>query len=548
MRVLRAWSRWRIGGAAGVLLGALLLAVLTTENALPADDEAKAAALPSDLAKIPSDGMLAASARIADLWTGDIFKSVRAKYEKEIDEVPKFFVARFGLSLEQVERMTVVMLLDTVPAHEEPLFFTRTIAPYDLAKILAAYKNVKAKKHKNETIYVGDKDWAVYPLDDRSLVYGQFNEIHTLIDRPQPKTPGPLAGMLRLAAGKHSQVLGMNVKKFNDEIGEKLPGEIEPFRPLLQAQSGTIVADLGKQSRLETALHFETDKDAKEAIKPGQTGLTLLRAGLERGIVALGKEKDAKSVLQLLKRFQEPLKATRIDQKGATLHAAIAVEIDPAGAGPMFVESVQKMRESAARSLRANNLKQIAIAMHNYHDTYLHLLPQATYDKNGKPMLSWRVMILPFIEQQNLYNQFHLDEPWDSEHNKKLLAVPPKTYISPQQDKKSIEEHLTYYQGFVGKGAFFEGKNGLRLPQDFPDGTSNTIMIVEASKGVPWTKPEDIPYDADKPLPKLGLPGSTSYMAAICDGSVRTITPKLTERTLRLAITRNDGLPMGPDW
>ena len=547
MRVLRVWSRWRVGGAACVLLGALLLAVLTTENALPADDEAKATALPSDLAKIPSDGLLAASARIADLWTGDILKSVHAKYQKEIDEATKSFVSPFGLPVEQIERLTV-MLLDPVPASKEPLFLTHTVAPYDLAKILAAYKNVKPKKHKKETIYVGDEDWAVYPLDDRSLVYGQFNEIRTLIDRPQPKTPGPLAGMLRLAAGKHSLVLGMNVKKFNDEVGENLPGEIEPFRPLLQAQVGTMVVDLGKQSRLETALHFETEKDAKEAIKPGQTSLTLLRAGLERGIAELGKEKDAKGVIQLLKQFQEPLKTTRIDQKDTTLHAAIAVEIDPATAGLMFVESVQKMRDSAERSQRANNLKQIALAMHNYNATLGHLPAQATYDKNGKPMLSWRVMILPYIEQQNLYNQFHLNEPWDSEHNKKLLAKMPKTYISPQQDEKSIKEHLTYYQGFVGKGAFFEGKKGLRLPQDFPDGTSNTIMIVEASKGVPWTKPEDIPYDADKPLPKLGLPGSTNYLAALCDGSVRTITPKLTERTLRTAITRNDGLVMGPDW
>src|SRR6516165_5495577 len=104
-------------------------------------------------------------------------------------------------------------------------------------------------------------------------------------------------------------------------------------------------------------------------------------------------------------------------------------------------------------------------------------------------MLSWRVMILPYIEQQNLYNQFHLNEPWDSEHNKKLLARMPVVYASPQDDR-AVKEHSTYYQGFYGKSAFFEGKQGVRYPAAFTDGTSNTIMVVEASKAVPWTKPE----------------------------------------------------------
>src|SRR6185437_3736578 len=117
-------------------------------------------------------------------------------------------------------------------------------------------------------------------------------------------------------------------------------------------------------------------------------------------------------------------------------------------------------------------------AMHIFSDKNGNRLPpHAIYDKNGKPLLSWRVMILPYLEQQDLYKQFHLNEAWDSEHNKKLLAKMPKTYASAR-DEKTLKDHTTYYQGFVGKGAFFEGKQGLRFPQEFPDGTSNTLMIV----------------------------------------------------------------------
>jgi hypothetical protein len=114
-------------------------------------------------------------------------------------------------------------------------------------------------------------------------------------------------------------------------------------------------------------------------------------------------------------------------------------------------------------------------------------------------------------------------------------------------DEKTLKDHTTPYQGFVGKGAFFEGKTGISIA-DITDGTSNTIMVVEAPKAVPWTKPEDIPYDAAKPLPKLSRPGTPGFQAAMCDGSVRFISDKITEKTLRNAITRNDGNPLGDDF
>jgi hypothetical protein len=156
-------------------------------------------------------------------------------------------------------------------------------------------------------------------------------------------------------------------------------------------------------------------------------------------------------------------------------------------------------------------------------------------------------MILPYLEQQDLYKQFHLNEAWDSEHNKKLLAKMPKTYASAR-DEKTLKDHTTYYQGFVGKGAFFEGKQGLRFPQEFPDGTSNTMMIVEASKAVPWTKPEDLVYDASKPLPKLGHDSPNGFLGSLCDGSVRFFALGITEKTLRDVITRNDGHVLGSDF
>jgi hypothetical protein len=184
----------------------------------------------------------------------------------------------------------------------------------------------------------------------------------------------------------------------------------------------------------------------------------------------------------------------------------------------------------------ANNLKQLALAFHNYHSVYGSFPPAAIYAKDGKPLLSWRVAILAFLEQKKLADEFHLDEPWDSEHNKKLVERIPRTYQSEFEGRKPGD---TVYLGFTGPDTVFDGKKGVKL-LDITDGTSNTILLVEAAHGVPWTKPEDLAYDAKKPLPKLGVVPEGFY-ACLCDGSVRWVNSTTPDKTLRLLITRNDG-------
>jgi hypothetical protein len=314
------------------------LAVLTTENALPADEETKAAALPADLAKIPSDGALVLSGRVADLWGSELLKSAREKYKKEIDEgAMQEFQERFGLPLEQIERMTL-FLLSPPPATSEPLLFVRSVKPYDLAKVVAKVKNVKVKKYKDAMLYIGDKNWTIYPLDNQSLVYGEMREVNVLIDHPQPKTEGNLTDAVRLAAGKHSLVFGVNVKLFMDSIGDRLPGTVEPFLPLLQARSATLSADFAADSHADAVLTFAADKDAKAAIKPAEAGIVLLRAALAGLLAQVNKSEERKEpqwkdFLHVFQQFQESLKAMRIEQKGATLRASIEAKIDAAMAG-----------------------------------------------------------------------------------------------------------------------------------------------------------------------------------------------------------------------
>jgi RNA polymerase sigma factor (sigma-70 family) len=197
--------------------------------------------------------------------------------------------------------------------------------------------------------------------------------------------------------------------------------------------------------------------------------------------------------------------------------------------------------EEAARRQSMDNLKSLTLAMHNYHDMNGQFPPAAVYSKDGKPLLSWRVLLLPYLDQRDLFAQFKLDEPWDGPTNKKLLARMPDIYAVPLGKAKGTQN--TIYQVFTGAGpvhTIFPGPNASRIA-DITDGTSNTILIVEAADAVPWTKPADLPYDPKKPLPKVGGMFKKGFQAAFADGSVHFLKQTIKEATLRALITCNDG-------
>jgi hypothetical protein len=186
--------------------------------------------------------------------------------------------------------------------------------------------------------------------------------------------------------------------------------------------------------------------------------------------------------------------------------------------------------------------------MHSYEDTHGRLPPAAVCGEDGKPLLSWRVLLLPFLSQKDLYGQFKLDEPWDSPHNLRLLERMPSVYAPPPGKAGMVPPYHTVCHVFVGKGAAFEWGRGLRLKHDFPDGLSNTFLVVEAGKPVPWTKPEELEYDPYGPLPDLGGIFHDGFRARLADGSGVWIKKGLSEASLRAAITRNAGDKVGPDW
>ena len=238
-----------------------------------------------------------------------------------------------------------------------------------------------------------------------------------------------------------------------------------------------------------------------------------------------------------------------VDHGGAVLthRQAFPTITSPAAGGvviALLMPAVQSARDAARRAQCVNNLKQIALAMHNYLSAMNAFPRPAIVDEKGKPLLSWRVAILPYIEQQELYNKFKLDEPWDSPHNKALLKEMPATYLCPNRTK--VEPFTTTYQVFVGKGALFEKDHEVGIA-NVTDGTSNTLMVVEAREAVPWTKPADLSFDPQA-APSLFGAGSShpgGFNASIADGSVRFIQTTVNLNVFRALITRAMGEVIG---
>jgi len=208
---------------------------------------------------------------------------------------------------------------------------------------------------------------------------------------------------------------------------------------------------------------------------------------------------------------------------------------------PMFgrVDEVGPRQESAW------HLWDIAFAMHDYANNHKTFPPAVVYDSHGKPLYSWRVLLLPYLQEKPLYSQFKLDEPWDSPNNKPLLAQMPHVYRTPSQYQRN-EPYATHYQVFTGGGAIFEAspKAHLLSFKDIiaADGMNKTLLVVEAAEPVLWTKPEDLPYSPDRSLPQLGgLFIKKGFWAMMADGGTRWFSMDMDEETIRAMITWNGG-------
>jgi len=284
------------------------------------------------------------------------------------------------------------------------------------------------------------------------------------------------------------------------------------------------------------------------ALRDRADALERRQAALEEEVESLERRSEGRQAGPDLRRTGRatmpvgPPVANRVDPFKTP--AAENPRPDAPGAEDGFPPEVQARRKVARRAQCTSSLRQIGLALYNFHSTHNTFPAQATRDKDGKPLLSWRVAILPYLDQNDLYQEFHKDEPWDSQHNKPLLARMPAIFALPGAKSEGV---MTYYQVFAGKRSAFDPtvKGGVRIASMI-DGTSNTLAVVEAKGAVPWTKPEDLPFDFDAPpkeamalRDRLGGHFGDVFQALFADGSVRMIGRSINLGVLRAIISRD---------
>jgi Protein of unknown function (DUF1559) len=252
--------------------------------------------------------------------------------------------------------------------------------------------------------------------------------------------------------------------------------------------------------------------------------------------VATAQTPDAKTVAAILDQVAHLL-TPKVDGSQLTMQVDLK-QVMASAAGMFLGQAAVNVAKQSENKVVKNHLKELALAMHNYHDVNSHFPAQAIRDAEGRSLLSWRVAILPFIDQQKLYHEFHLNEAWDSPHNKRLIERIPEPYQPSSAQLRS--EGKTTILVPVGKGTIFGEKDGVAI-KDIPDGTSNTIFIVDADRknAVPWTKPEDLNVDNVDAKEVLFGDRKDGFACAMADGAARVFGPKFTSVLLRAMLTRD---------
>ena len=521
----------------------------TTENSGTEESGTSASADGSTLNYIPEDAVAAVVIHPAKALNNPIVKELIALAEeanpnqKVSDQFAKI-KDEVGITPDQVDHVLVVidqqfmqtapmMMMGAPPA--PPVVVIQLVDGVNTQQVFDAAppEAERIQIAGGEAVETPDGS-VIFKVSDSRLVFSSKEKLEGLLSN---SSSGQIRNMIEKSADADFG-LALNLEPVKALLqqaaqGNPMMGFVMPI--VQQMQTLSIAADLEAENLLQISVSTP-DAEAAQAVEQSLTGF-----------LQMGKQQYSQAKADVPAEMQ-PMAQALVD--GATLSASESVvsltvprpadfEKLPEMLKPAFAEA----SKAANRASRRNDMKQIGLAFHNYHDVYNHF---PAVDANGEKEegaikgkgLSWRVHLLPFLDHLPLYEQFNMDEAWDSEGNKALIAQMPAVFGENPEGKTSV--HV-----FVGEGlAFNEEKPGPQI-RDYTDGTSNTFLAVKAGDDTAeiWTKPGGLAFNAEDPHAALGNIGEM-FMALICDGSVRDVPKSIDKTNLSNLIQQNDGNPV----
>ncbi|MFK7820518.1 MAG: DUF1559 domain-containing protein [Planctomycetaceae bacterium] len=411
-------------------------------------------------------------------------------------------------------------------------------------------KGLRTDKVKGATFLSDQKDKEnnFVKMDDGTYLFGTSGAVEQALTAAGPCFVTQLLAQNR---GKGQLVTAFDVKSLRavaQAAIQEAPPLPEPFEQLktLPDMIDGLYSQLNLSGGLQTSITMVA-ADAASANKSAAIIDQSMQAGIQMAIPQIEQQFSGDTPMEraggayFRRLIKSQAASFRPVVKGNTV--VINADVGQSVTAPVLIAlilpAVQQAREAARRVESRNSLKQLTLGMLNYHDIYQKFPAAASVDKNGKPLLSWRVQILPFVDEGELYKKFRLDEPWDSEHNLPLANEIPRVFVSASHPLG----HKTIYQVFTGASTLFPQPGKALSIGEIKDGASNTILIVEANpdQAVVWTQPEDIAFNSDNPMQHVGKARISGFQAALVDGSVRFLSEDLEKNFFSWFVQPADG-------
>lgn len=463
-------------------------------------------------------------------------------YEQQIANIP--------VKPEQIDRVTLVIdqlsvnktvgavglpgaEVPTDAAEESPVptVILTLAAPADRDAILKVMPDLKEDAHAGVPLHHNGAV-AVCFVDDKTVLFGTLGSVRRMLDahKSDKKSTPAILEQLEPTA---DFALAFDVESQSTLLGQ-LSQLIQPLGVALQIKSiGLQLNVTGKPGAklLELVAVAVSEDAAKLLAQLAEPGLMQLKMSLDAIPFDEKSEHDSASK----KLVDQIAEAADIKQVGDRVEFVIPVPEGIEKLPELLKPALKQASDAAAEVKQANNLKFVGIGFYNYNDTH-RSFPGAGRTADGKEGLSWRVHLLPFVGEEDLYAQFNLDEPWDSETNKPLIEKIPAIYQVPDV----TEPGKTSLHVFTGPGAPFADGQAPKLT-DIKDGVASTILVVKAGADTAdfWTKPGGLDFDPKDPAKSLGSVGD-KVMLLLFDGANRNVAVPEPE-TLRRLIQSQDG-------
>jgi hypothetical protein len=484
-------------------------------------------------------------------------------------------IKEFGVDPLKIREAVVLFASPTQGTEPDVAGIIRFSEAYSKTAVTAKLVGLeKAVDGKSVVVLPGPRETWLYLPDDKTIVIGTAPLMAKML--AVKEADSPLISLLKTVdVSSHvTAVFSVDavrpIMKQAVAAAPPVPPPLQGFLKLPDLLSAILLrVNIGERFEASFTLRGQDEASAAEVERLANQGLAMARqvvmaqiASMPRGANDPVPEAGMKYLLRITDKLFNSMKLARngpnvnISIETGSSIATLAVfgglslplarfdarRDESIAAARMAAEQNRAIAEEARRAAEPNStlskMRQIGLAMHNHLSMHREFPARAIFDKDGKTLLSWRVQILPLVEEGELFKQFHLDEPWDSEHNKALIAKMPAVYAKPGRPL----DGKTPYLAPVGKGLAFEGTKGLPI-RDFTDGTSNTILLVEANDdhAVEWTKPDDLEVDLAKPFAGLGDAEPNGFVALFADGSVRMISKSIKATVLKALFTRAGG-------